>query len=81
MAARSARVPLTRSETGWGKNFPIEVDRKVEEIAKNGGTPLVVADGSEVLGTVYLKGHREGWAARALPRVPSHGHSYGDGDR
>ena len=35
--------------------FPPAVRRTVEEIAKRGGTPLVVADGSRTLGTIYLK--------------------------
>jgi potassium-transporting ATPase ATP-binding subunit len=38
-----------------GGTFPAEVQRSVEEIAKKGGTPLVVADGQKVLGTIYLK--------------------------
>jgi len=53
---RAIRKGASDAIRDWvGKNFPIEVDRKVEEISKNGVTPLVVADGSEVLGTVYLK--------------------------
>jgi K+-transporting ATPase ATPase B chain len=53
---RSIRKGASDAIRDWvGKNFPIEVDRKVEEISKSGGTPLVVADGGEVLGTVYLK--------------------------
>jgi len=38
-----------------GGVFPTEVVRGVEEIARTGGTPLVVADGREVLGVVHLK--------------------------
>ncbi|HEY5372832.1 MAG TPA: potassium-transporting ATPase subunit KdpB [Polyangiaceae bacterium] len=53
---RAIRKGASDSIRDWvGKNFPIEVDRKVEEISKKGGTPLVVADGGEVLGTIYLK--------------------------
>jgi potassium-transporting ATPase ATP-binding subunit len=53
---RAIRKGASDSIREWvGKNFPIEVDRKVEEISKKGGTPLVVADGGEVLGTIYLK--------------------------
>lgn len=36
-------------------SLPVEVRRTVEDIAKRGGTPLVVADGKQVLGTIYLK--------------------------
>ncbi len=32
-----------------------DVKRTVEEISKRGGTPLVVADGTRALGTIYLK--------------------------
>ncbi len=38
-----------------GGSFPDAVNRRVDEIAKSGGTPLAVADGSRVLGLVYLK--------------------------
>jgi K+-transporting ATPase ATPase B chain len=38
-----------------GGRFPAEVDAAVEEVAKGGGTPLVVADGKRVLGVVQLK--------------------------
>ncbi len=38
-----------------GGQVPIETRRTVEEIAKRGGTPLVVVDGPQTLGTVYLK--------------------------
>ena len=35
--------------------FPATVRDHVERIAKEGGTPLVVADGSKVLGVIQLK--------------------------
>ncbi len=38
-----------------GGTFPADVQRSVEEIAKKGGTPLVVVDGARALGTIYLK--------------------------
>ncbi len=38
-----------------GGEVPSETRRAVEDIAKKGGTPLVVADGKRTLGTVYLK--------------------------
>ncbi|HZY41378.1 MAG TPA: potassium-transporting ATPase subunit KdpB, partial [Anaerolineae bacterium] len=41
------------SERGGG--FPAIVRAHVERIAKEGGTPLVVADGSKVLGVIQLK--------------------------
>jgi K+-transporting ATPase ATPase B chain len=38
-----------------GGNFPRELSRQVDEIAGSGGTPLAVADGTQVLGLVHLK--------------------------
>ncbi len=38
-----------------GGSFPEKVTQTVEEISRAGGTPLVVAEGSEVLGVVQLK--------------------------
>src|SRR5947207_12588462 len=38
-----------------GGEVPAEVRRSAEDIAKRGGTPLVVADGSKTLGVIYLK--------------------------
>ncbi|HEX7927706.1 MAG TPA: potassium-transporting ATPase subunit KdpB, partial [bacterium] len=38
-----------------GGSWPASVERTVAEIAKSGGTPLVVADGARALGVVHLK--------------------------
>jgi K+-transporting ATPase ATPase B chain len=38
-----------------GTSIPIEVDDAVSQVAFQGGTPLLVADGSKVLGVVHLK--------------------------
>jgi potassium-transporting ATPase ATP-binding subunit len=38
-----------------GGSMPADVQRAVEEIAKGGGTPLVVAEGARVLGVIQLK--------------------------
>jgi K+-transporting ATPase ATPase B chain len=38
-----------------GESAPLEVDDSVGHIALQGGTPLLVADGSRVLGVVHLK--------------------------
>ena len=38
-----------------GGKFPEKVSLTVEEISRSGGTPLVVAEGQEVLGVVQLK--------------------------
>src|SRR5206468_6265511 len=41
--------------TSLGGVFPVDVRSKVETIAKTGGTPLVVAEGPQVLGVIHLK--------------------------
>ncbi len=38
-----------------GGGVPQQVRNTVQDIAKGGGTPLVVADGPKVLGTIFLK--------------------------
>ena len=38
-----------------GSSIPAYVAHKVEDIGRQGGTPLVVTDGSKVLGVVHLK--------------------------
>ncbi|NSL54978.1 potassium-transporting ATPase subunit KdpB [Uliginosibacterium aquaticum] len=50
-AAESVRVWVEEQ----GGAFPAPVQHSVEEVAKRGGTPLVVADGREVLGVIELK--------------------------
>ena len=41
--------------TSLGGSFPAEVDTIVGDVARRGSTPLVVADGTRVLGVVELK--------------------------
>ena len=41
--------------TEHGGDFSYECEKKVEEIARKGGTPLVVAKNYKVLGIIYLK--------------------------
>lgn len=38
-----------------GNGFPVETEQKVQEIAKNGGTPLVVSRNEAVLGVIELQ--------------------------
>jgi K+-transporting ATPase ATPase B chain len=38
-----------------GGQFPAAIQTRVEAIAREGGTPLVVADGAEVMGVIQLK--------------------------
>ncbi len=50
--AGDAIVNVVKSKQG---TVPADVTRQVEEIARKGGTPLMVAEGANVLGVVYLK--------------------------
>lgn len=58
-AARSIRKGAADSVRAWverqGGAFPADVTATVEQISRAGGTPLVVAENSRVLGVVYLK--------------------------
>lgn len=46
---------IERYVTSVGGQFPEAVRNACEGIAKAGGTPLVVVQGSQVMGTIYLK--------------------------
>jgi K+-transporting ATPase ATPase B chain len=50
-AAEAMRVYVDQ----LGGKFPVGVTQTVDEISRSGGTPLVVAEGREVLGVVQLK--------------------------
>ncbi len=57
--ARSIRKGAAASIRAWvetqGGAFPAAVTESVEHISRSGGTPLVVAEGREVLGVIFLK--------------------------
>ncbi|MCX7009091.1 MAG: potassium-transporting ATPase subunit KdpB, partial [Kiritimatiellaeota bacterium] len=57
--ARSIRKGATEAIRVYvdqlGGMFPQATSRSVEDVSRNGGTPLVVVEGSEVLGVVQLK--------------------------
>jgi potassium-transporting ATPase ATP-binding subunit len=52
---KGAADAIRRHVEALGGRFPPEVTRGVEETARRGSTPLVVADGSAVLGVIELK--------------------------
>jgi K+-transporting ATPase ATPase B chain len=58
-AARRIRKGAAANVKAWveaqGGGFPQAVDEAVAAVARSGGTPLVVAEGREVLGVIYLK--------------------------
>ena len=37
-----------------GGHFPADVDQKVDQVARQGATPLVVVEGSRVLGVIAV---------------------------
>ena len=58
MAARSARARSTRSSAGsirQGGSVDAELHARVDNVARRGATPLVVAEGKYVLGVIELK--------------------------
>jgi K+-transporting ATPase ATPase B chain len=56
---RQVRKGATDAVVAWvkehGGDVPGELDPIVEDIARGGGTPLVVADGDRALGVIHLK--------------------------
>jgi K+-transporting ATPase ATPase B chain len=51
---KGATDAIRKLVTGNGGEYPQETERLVERFAKNGATPLVVAEGSRVLGVIAL---------------------------
>ncbi len=52
---KGAGDAIRRNVEENGGAMPAEVQTKTDEIARAGGTPLIVADGHTVLGVIYLK--------------------------
>jgi len=56
---RTIRKGAAEAVESWvaelGGKFPVLVQQRVEAIAREGGTPLVVADGMQVMGVIQLK--------------------------
>jgi K+-transporting ATPase ATPase B chain len=52
---KGAAEAVARHVAALGGRMPPEVQARVTEIAKTGGTPLVVSEGASVLGVVHLK--------------------------
>jgi potassium-transporting ATPase ATP-binding subunit len=52
---KGAAEAVRRHVESLGGQLPAEVSREVDRIASAGGTPLVVADGAKVMGTIFLK--------------------------
>jgi potassium-transporting ATPase ATP-binding subunit len=52
---KGAPDAIARHVEAFGKQFPHLVEDAVQRVARQGGTPLVVADGARVLGVIELK--------------------------
>jgi K+-transporting ATPase ATPase B chain len=52
---KGAAEAIERHVQGLGGSLPVPVRRSVDAISREGGTPLVVAEGAEVLGVIQLK--------------------------
>jgi K+-transporting ATPase ATPase B chain len=52
---KGAADAVKRFVAEHGGSSPAQVDVAVDQIARSGGTPLVVADGNRVLGVIHLK--------------------------
>jgi K+-transporting ATPase ATPase B chain len=52
---KGAADAIKRYLAAQGQSLPADVQQNVDEIARKGGTPLVVADGQRALGVVHLK--------------------------
>ncbi|MEX2091796.1 MAG: potassium-transporting ATPase subunit KdpB [Pirellulales bacterium] len=52
---KGAADAIQRFVNDQGGSFPEQVNKDVEAIASQGGTPLVVAENGRVMGTIYLK--------------------------
>ncbi len=52
---KGAADSVKRYVTELGGTFPVDLDRVVTDVAQNGSTPLVVAEGNRALGVIELK--------------------------
>jgi K+-transporting ATPase ATPase B chain len=52
---KGAPDSIVRHVQALGQTYPRVIDELVERVARQGGTPLVVADGARVLGVIELK--------------------------
>ncbi|TGL36850.1 K(+)-transporting ATPase subunit B [Leptospira koniambonensis] len=52
---KGASESIRNHITSLGGEYPKEISAIVDEIAREGGTPLVVSEGREILGVIHLK--------------------------
>ena len=76
---KGAADAIRKQVQALGGAFGTELARSVDDIARRGSTPLVVADGGRVLGVDRAERYRqEPHHSRALCRTAPHGHQDGD---
>ena len=73
MIRKGSADAIARFLEQQGSSLPRKVTDKVEEIARLGGTPLVVAENSTALGVVYLKDIVKGGLKDRLARLRAMG--------
>ena len=73
MIRKGSADAIARFLEQHGSSLPRKVTDKVEEIARLGGTPLVVAENSTALGVVYLKDIVKGGLKDRLARLRAMG--------
>ena len=64
-----------------GGVVPKDLMEITERISRQGGTPLAVADGAQVLGVIHLKGRRQGRNEGTARAASPDGHSHRDDHR
>ncbi|AIE84121.1 potassium-transporting ATPase subunit KdpB [Fimbriimonas ginsengisoli] len=70
---KGAAESVKRFAIETGGSMPDAVQAKVDEVAKGGGTPLVVADGARILGVVQLKDIVKGGMKQRFDQLRSMG--------
>src|SRR4029079_16914899 len=70
---KGSAAAIARFLEDQGSSLPKKVRDNVEEIARSGGTPLVVAENSTALGVIYLKDIVKGGLKDRLARLRAMG--------
>ena len=64
-----------------GGTVPADLDPIVERVSRAGSTPLVVAEGPDILGVIELKDVVKEGIQEKFAEIALHGHPYGDDHR
>jgi K+-transporting ATPase ATPase B chain len=71
---KGAADSIKKYVEAMGRSYPADVAQVVDDIARRGGTPLVVVDGGRVDGNHRIERYRQGRHQGTLCRVTPHGH-------